>query len=83
MRAFEQSARLHPARDVLLRLLVPRQVACNKLSVVFLEAVGDVLKKDEAENDVLVFRSVHVVAQLVGGEPELGLEAELGGGFLS
>ncbi len=28
----------------------------------------------------LRFRRVHVVAQLVGGEPELGLEAEMGGG---
>jgi hypothetical protein len=50
--------------------------------VVFLEAVGDVFEEDEAEHDVLVFRRVHVVPQLVGGEPELGLEAESGGGVL-
>jgi hypothetical protein len=33
---------------------------------VFLEGVGDVFEEDEAEDDVLVFRRVHVVAQLVG-----------------
>ena len=31
-------------------------------------------------DDVLVFRRVHVVAELIGREPELGLEAEVGGG---
>jgi len=49
---------------------------------VLLEGVGDVFEEDEAEDDVLVFRRVHVVAQLVGGEPELGLEAEVGGGIV-
>jgi hypothetical protein len=33
---------------------------------VVLEGVGDVLQEDQAEDDVLVFRRVHVVAQLVG-----------------
>ena len=47
----------------------------------FFEGVGDVFEEDEAEDDVLVFRRVHVVAQLVGGEPELGLEADGGGGL--
>ena len=47
----------------------------------FLEGVGDVFEEDEAEDDVLVFRRVHVVAELVGGEPELGLEADGGGGL--
>jgi hypothetical protein len=47
---------------------------------VFLEGVGDVFQEDEAEDNVLVFRRVHVVAELVGGEPELGLEADGGGG---
>ena len=46
--------------------------ACDQLRVVFLEGVGDVFEEDEAEDDVLVFRRVHVAAQLVGGEPELG-----------
>jgi len=48
---------------------------------VFFEGVGDVFEEDEAEDDVLVFRRVHVVAQLVGGEPERGLEADGGGGL--
>ena len=39
----------------------------------FLDGVGDVFEEDEAEDDVLVFRRVHVVAELVGGKPELGL----------
>ena len=46
----------------------------------FSSGVGDVFEEDEAEDDVLVFRRVHVVAQLVGREPELGLEADGGGG---
>ncbi len=45
----------------------------------FVEGVGDVFEEDEAEYDVLVFRRIHVVAELVGGEPELGLEAEVCG----
>ena len=59
--------------------------AGDELGVVFLEGVGDVFEEDEAEDDVLVFRRVHVVAQLVGGEPELGSKpmlAELLRGFL-
>jgi len=52
----------------------------EELGAVFLEGVGDVFEEDEAEDDVLVFRRVHVVAELVGGEPELGFEAEVGGG---
>ena len=47
-----------------------------------LEGVGDVFEEDEAEDDVLVLSRIHVVAELVGGEPELGLEAEVGGGIL-
>ena len=45
-----------------------------------LEGVGDVLEEDEAEDDVLVLRRVHVVAQTIGHLPELGLEAEVGAG---
>jgi hypothetical protein len=53
----------------------------EELGAVFLEGVGDVFEEDEAEDDVLVFRRVHVVAELVGGEPELGLEADGGRGL--
>ena len=55
-------------------------LARDELGVVVVEGVRDVFEEDEAEDDVLVFRRVHVVAQLVGGEPELGLEAGIGGG---
>jgi hypothetical protein len=47
--------------------------------VLGLEGVGDVLEEDEAEDDVLVLGRIHVVAQGVGGGPELGFEAEVGG----
>jgi hypothetical protein len=52
----------------------------EELGAVLLEGVGDVFEEDEAKDDVLVFRRVHVVPQLIGREPELGLEAEVGGG---
>ena len=56
-----------------------------ELGVLRLEGVGDVLEEDQAEDDVLVLGRVHVVAQRVGGRPELGLEAEVGArvGFLA
>ena len=50
-----------------------------ELGVLGLEGVGDVLEEDQAEDDVLVLGRVHVVAQRVGGGPELGLEAQGGG----
>jgi len=45
-----------------------------------LEGVGNIFEEDKAEDDVFVFRRVHVVSQLVGGEPELRLEAQIGSG---
>lgn len=57
-------------------------LAGEQRGVVLLEAVGDVFKEDEAEDDVLVFGRVHVAAQLVGGEPELGFEAEVCSGVV-
>jgi hypothetical protein len=45
-----------------------------KLRVLGLEGVGDVLQENQAEHDVLVFGRIHVVAQRVGGGPELGFE---------
>jgi len=35
-------------------------------------------RKDQAQDNVLGFRRVHVVAQLVGRQPEFGLEANVG-----
>ena len=54
-------------------------LTCDEFGAVFLEGVGDVFEEDQAEDDVFVFRRIHVVAQLVGSEPELGFEAEVGG----
>ena len=60
-----------------LRLAAASSSACLRL-----EGVGDVLEEDQAEDDVLVLGRVHVVAQRVGGRPQLGLEAEVGGGVV-
>ena len=57
-------------------------LARDEFGAVFLEGVGDVLEEDEAEDDVLVFRRVHVVAELVRGQPQLGLETEGGSRLL-
>ena len=54
--------------------------ARDELRMVFFETVGDVFEEDQAEDDVLVFRRVHVAAQLVGSEPELRFKADVGGG---
>ena len=51
-----------------------------QFGVLGLKGVGDILEKDQAEDDVLVLGRVHVVAQGIGGDPELGLEAEVRGG---
>lgn len=70
-------------RPVLVRILrIGASVIAHsgeESGVVSLESVGDVFEEDQAEDDVLVFRRVHVVAELVGGEPELRLETEVGG----
>jgi hypothetical protein len=49
---------------------------------VFLKGIGDVFEEDEAKDDMLVLGRVHVAAELVRGEPELGFEAEVGGGVV-
>ena len=48
-----------------------------------LEGVGDVLEEDEAEHHVLVLGGVDVLAQLVGGLPELLFQRLRPGFFLS
>ena len=55
-------------------------LAGDELGVVLLEGVGDIFEEDVAENDVLILRRIHVVPQLISREPELRLEAEVGGG---
>ena len=53
----------------------PSAPALIEFSVLGLEGVGNVFEEDQAEDDVLVFRRVHIVAQRVGGRPELRFEA--------
>jgi len=43
----------------------------------FFEAVGNVFQEDEAEDDVFVFRCVHVAAEFIGREPKLLLETDV------
>jgi hypothetical protein len=51
----------------------------RQLLMVFFEAVGDVLKKDQPEDDMLVLGRVHVATELVGCEPKLSFEANVSG----
>ncbi len=48
----------------------------NSSRSLFPQGVGDVFQEDEAKANVLVFRSVHVPAHLVGDGPKLGSEME-------
>ncbi|CAN5526542.1 hypothetical protein BH18VER1_BH18VER1_09200 [soil metagenome] len=54
----------------------------GQLRMFLLEAVGNVSEKNETEDGMLVIGRIHVAAQLVRGEPELGFEAEIGGGVV-
>ena len=51
----------------------------EEFGAVFLKGVGNVFEEDEPEDNMLVFRRVHVVTELICGKPELGLEADGGG----
>jgi hypothetical protein len=51
-------------------------LAGSQLRVNLLERIGDIFQENQAEDDVLVFGGVHVVAKLVGRLPELGFEAD-------
>ena len=82
-----RSARLlrHPEearRAVLVRVLGVGALGPLRfeLRVLRFEGVLDVREEDPPEDDVLVLRRVHVVAERVGGGPELGFEAGVGGG---
>ena len=56
-------------------------LACDQFGVMLFEGARDVFEEDETEHYMLILRRVHVVAELVGSQPELGLEAETGGGI--
>jgi hypothetical protein len=56
----------------------PLAACCLPGAVTTLMArVGDVFQEDQSEHDVLVLARVHIVAQRIGGGPELGLETEI------
>jgi hypothetical protein len=67
------------ARDVFANALLALRFLRFEFGVFRVEGVGDVLEKDQAEDDVLVLCRVHVVAQSVCGRPKLALEPELTG----
>ena len=46
--------------------------------MLFFERVGNVLKKNQAQHDVLVLGSVNVGAERIGGLPQFPLESESG-----
>src|SRR5574337_1570045 len=54
----------------------------DELGVLLLEGVGDVLKEDEAEYDMLVLGRVHAAAQRVGHLPQLGFVADICAGCI-
>lgn len=60
-----------------------RPLAGLELGVDLFERVGDVLQEDEAEHHVLVLGSIDVLAQLVGGLPELLFQRFFFDGFVS
>ena len=47
-----------------------------KFGVLRLKGVGDVLEEDQPQDDMLVLRRVHVVAQRVGRRPELRFKSK-------
>ena len=79
------SLRRHPedvVRPVLVRVfgIGPFAHFGEQFLMPFLKGVGDVLEEDQSEYDVLVLGRIHVVAELVSRQPELGLKAEIRGG---
>ncbi len=52
-----------------------------ELGMLRLKGIRDLLEEDQAQDDVLVLRRIHVVAEAVGHLPQLGLEAEIGAGL--
>ena len=68
----------HVLGEVFVRVLGGVRVLGQQRGALRLEGVGDVLEEDQAERDVLVVRRLEVLAQLVGGEEQLRLEAEVG-----
>ena len=49
----------------------------DELRAIFLERIGNVFEKDQTEDDVFVFRRVHIVAQLVSRRPQRGFKTKV------
>jgi len=52
--------------------------ASYELRAMLFEAVGNIFEEDQAKNNVLVFRRIHVAAELISSEPKLSFEANVG-----
>jgi hypothetical protein len=81
----------HALGQVLVRILGSGLVLLQQSGVFGLEGSGDVLEEDQPQDDVLVIGGLEVLAELVGRQEQLSLEAEVGpavsfgcllGGFL-
>ena len=68
----------HVLGEILVRVFGGGGVFGQQRGALRLEGVRDVLEEDQAERDVLVVGRLEVLAQLVGGEEQLRLEAEVG-----
>ena len=68
----------HVLGEVFVRVLGGGGVFRQQCGALRLEGVRDVLEEDQPERDVLVVGRLKVLAQLVGGEEQLRLEAEVG-----
>ena len=68
----------HVLGQILVRVLGGGGILGQQRRALGLEGVRDVLEEDQAERDVLVVGRLQVLAQLVGGQEQLRLEAEIG-----
>ncbi len=60
-------------RPIFIRILRirPRLALRLQRRVFFFKSVRDILKENQLQNDVFIFRRVHVVAEFVRHQPEL------------
>jgi hypothetical protein len=42
------------------------------------KSIGNVFKKNKTQDDMLVFSGIHIVTELIGGLPKLGLKTQIG-----
>ena len=68
----------HVLGSIFVRVLGGERVLRQQRGAPRLEGVGNVLEEDQTERDMLVVGRLEVLAQLVGGEEQLRLEAEVG-----